>query len=45
MGAVNGLPVGLSFIGLQWQDAKVLSAGYAFEQMGNSLRVAPSFKK
>ncbi len=34
MGAVNGLPVGLSFIGAQWQDAKVLSAGYAFEQAG-----------
>jgi amidase len=45
MGAVNGLPVGLSFIGLQWQDAKVLSAGYAFEQAGSSLRVAPTFKQ
>ncbi len=43
MGAVNGLPVGLSFIGLQWQDAKVLSAGYAFEQVGPSLRVVPPF--
>jgi amidase len=41
MGAVNGLPVGLSFIGLQWQDAKVLSAGYAFEQAGPDLRVTP----
>jgi amidase len=44
MGAINGLPVGLSFIGLQWQDAKVLSAGYAFEQAGPSLRVTPGFK-
>lgn len=44
MGAVNGLPVGLSFIGLQWEDAKVLSAGYAFEQAGPDLRVVPSFK-
>jgi amidase len=44
MGAVNGLPVGLSFIGLQWQDAKVLSAGYAFEQAGPHLRIAPTFK-
>ena len=43
MGAVGGLPVGLSFIGLQWQDAKVLSAGYAFEQAGESLRVTPTF--
>jgi amidase len=44
MGAVNGLPVGLSFIGLQWHDAKVLSAGYAFEQAGPDLRVEPTFK-
>jgi amidase len=44
MGAVNGLPVGLSFIGLKWQDAKVLSAGYAFEQAGPDLRVVPTFK-
>jgi amidase len=43
MGAVDGLPVGLSFIGLQWQDAKVLSAGYAFEQAGASMRVTPTF--
>ncbi len=45
MGAVNGLPVGLSFIGGQWEDAKVLNAGYAFEQAGPSLRIAPTFKK
>ena len=44
MGAVGGLPVGLSFIGAQWQDAKVLSAGYAFEQAGPTLRVDPAFK-
>jgi amidase len=43
MGTMNGLPVGLSFIGLQWQDAKVLSAGYAFEQAGEPLRTAPKF--
>lgn len=45
MGAVDGLPVGLSFIGLQWEDAKILSAGYAFEQAGPTLRVAPTFKR
>ncbi len=44
MGAVDGLPVGLSFIGLQWQDSKVLSAGYAFEQAGPVLRIAPAFR-
>lgn len=31
MGAVHGLPIGLSFIGTRWADAAVLRAGYAFE--------------
>ena len=32
MGAVSGLPVGLSFIGQAWSDARMLALGYAFEQ-------------
>jgi amidase len=32
MGLVKGLPVGLSFIGAKWSDARLLSLGYAFEQ-------------
>jgi amidase len=32
MGLVQGLPVGLSFIGSEWSDALLLSLGYAFEQ-------------
>lgn len=32
MGAVKGLPVGLSFIGPKWSDAKILALGYAYEQ-------------
>jgi amidase len=32
MGAVSGLPVGLSIIGPAWADARILSYGYAFEQ-------------
>jgi amidase len=32
MGAVRGLPVGLSFIGPQWSDGLILSLGYAYEQ-------------
>lgn len=31
MGLVKGLPVGLSFIGPKWSDAKILSLGFAFE--------------
>jgi amidase len=33
MGNVGGLPVGMSFIGTAWQDAKMLALGYAFEQV------------
>ena len=32
MGFVSGLPTGLSIAGVAWQDAKILSLGYAFEQ-------------
>jgi amidase len=32
MGAVRGLPVGLSFIGPAWSEARLLALGYAYEQ-------------
>ena len=32
MGLVSGLPVGLSFVGPAWSDARMLAFGYAFEQ-------------
>jgi amidase len=32
MGEVLGMPVGLSFIGPAWSEARLLSLGYAFEQ-------------
>jgi len=32
MGAVGGLPVGLSFIGPAWSEARLLNLGYAYEQ-------------
>jgi amidase len=32
MGAVMGLPVGLSFIGPAWSEARLLAFGFAFEQ-------------
>lgn len=41
MGAIDGLPVGLSFIGAQWSDAAVLSAGYAYEQASKA-RLRPT---
>jgi amidase len=40
MGAVRGLPVGLSFIGPRWSDALILSLGHAYEQ-ATQLRVEP----
>ncbi len=45
MGEVSGLPVGLSFIGTAWSDARLLSLGYAFEQATRARRTprfAPS---
>ncbi len=33
MGAVQGMPVGLSFIGPAWSEARLLSLGYAFEHL------------
>lgn len=32
MGDTQGLPVGISFIGPAWSEAKLLALGYAFEQ-------------
>jgi amidase len=42
MGLVKGLPVGLSFIGTKWDDARILSLGYAYEQASHR-RAAPKF--
>ncbi|MDY6948161.1 MAG: amidase [Pseudomonadota bacterium] len=42
MGAVKGLPVGMSFIGAPWSEDVLLAAGYAFEQRAKA-RVTPQF--
>jgi amidase len=45
MGAVEGMPVGLSFVGAPWSDQTLLSYGYAYEQAGYK-RVPPeAYKK
>jgi amidase len=44
MGAVRGLPVGLSFMGAKWSDAKILSLGFAYEQASRAL-VVPRFPR
>ena len=43
MGAVDGLPIGLSLIGTKWRDADVLAAGYAYEQASRK-RVSPTYR-
>ncbi len=42
MGAVLGLPVGLSFIGPAWSEARLLGYGYSYEQAAKS-KVMPEF--
>ena len=32
MGLSKGLPVGLSFVGTKWDDARILALGHAYEQ-------------
>lgn len=44
MGAVEGLPVGLSLIGAQWQDQAVLNAGAAYERARTVPLPVPSFR-
>ena len=43
MGFVDGLPVGLSFIGTKWADHDVLKAGYAYE-MKSQKRQPPAYR-
>jgi amidase len=38
MGQVAGLPVGLSFVGPAWSEARLLAIGYAFEQAAQARR-------
>jgi amidase len=42
MGLIQGLPVGLSFIGRPWSEAMLLGFGYAYEQQAKA-RVAPRY--
>lgn len=45
MGAVERLPVGISFIGPKWADHAVLKAGAAYERARTAELPAPSFKR
>jgi amidase len=39
MGLVHGLPVGLSFIGKKWDEAKLIALGYSYEQATHARRL------
>jgi amidase len=41
MGQISGLPVGLSFIGPAWSDARLLQLAYAYEQRTHLRRPPP----
>jgi amidase len=43
MGAVEGLPVGLSFVGTAWSEGRLISYAYAFEQATHARR-SPEFR-
>lgn len=45
MGAVDGLPVGLSFIGPQWGDKAVLDVGAAYERARSAKVPMPGLKR
>lgn len=45
MGAVEGLPVGLSIIGAKWDDAAVLAAGAAYERARTAALAVPDLGK
>jgi len=43
MGAVHGLPVGLSFVGAAWNEGRLVSYAYAYEQATHA-RQPPQFR-
>jgi len=44
MGLAGDLPIGLSFIGAAWSEARLLSLGHAFEKKANARR-KPNYKQ
>ena len=44
MGAVEGLPIGLSFMGAKWSDAALLRAGAAYERARSAVLREPTYR-
>ena len=45
MGGLEGLPIGLSIMGGQWQDHDVLKAGAVYEKARTAQLPAPTFER
>ena len=45
MGQVEGMPIGLSFIGPQWGDKGMLDLGAAYERARTAVLGKPRFKR
>jgi amidase len=45
MGNVNGLPLGLSFVGPKWSEATLLAYGYAYEQASKARTPPTAYKQ
>lgn len=43
MGEAQGLPLGITFMGRRWDEARLIGFGHAFEQRANARRV-PSYR-
>jgi amidase len=43
-GFVDGMPVGISFIGMPWSEAALISYGYAFEQASQARKPPQAYK-
>ena len=44
-GFVDGMPVGISFIGMPWSEAALISYGYAYEQASRARKAPEAYKK
>ncbi|MHB1204704.1 MAG: amidase family protein, partial [Rhodospirillaceae bacterium] len=44
-GFVDGMPVGISFIGMPWSEQTLLAYGYAYEQASKMRKAPEAYKK
>jgi len=44
-GFVDGMPVGISFIGMPWSEATLISYGYAYEQASRARKPPEAYKR